>query len=108
MEILEHDEKGVPVAVNGVYARDEAGQARYFDELLEIFDTAGVDAAFVFIFALYNLPHRPDADPTQDLDLASLGVVKVFEDRLGATYPDLPWEPKEAFGAIANRYASQA
>jgi hypothetical protein len=29
--------------------------------------------------------------------LASLGIVKVLENRSGDTYPDLPWEPKAAF-----------
>jgi hypothetical protein len=74
-------------------------------ELLEIFDTEGVDSAFVFLFALYNMPHRPDGDPRDDLDLASLGIVKVLEGRNGTTYPDLPWEPKAAFSAVAEFYA---
>ncbi|WP_435741794.1 hypothetical protein [Nocardioides sp. SYSU DS0663] len=104
MEIVQYDEQGMPVAINGTHARDEVGQARYFDELLEVFETTGVHAAFPYLFALYNLPHRPDGPPTLDLDLASLGVVKVFEDRNGTVYPDMPWEPKEAFGVIARRY----
>lgn len=108
MEVLEYDETGMPVAINGTYARDEAGQARYFDELLEIFETTGVHAAFPYLFALYSLPHRPDGPPALDLDLASLGVVKVFEDRNGTAYPDMPWEPKVAFDAIARRYRSHS
>jgi hypothetical protein len=39
--------------------RDGAGQASYLRELLEVFDTEGVDTAFVFAFALYGYPHRP-------------------------------------------------
>lgn len=62
------------------------------------------DSAFVFLFALYNLPHRPDGDPRDDLDLASLGIVEILEGRHGDTYPDLPWEPKAAFAAIADHY----
>uniref|UniRef100_A0AAU2W106 Abortive infection protein n=1 Tax=Streptomyces sp. NBC_00008 TaxID=2903610 RepID=A0AAU2W106_9ACTN len=105
MEILETDETtGAPLRLNGEYERDEAGQAAYLSELLEIFDTEGVDSAFVFLFALYSLPHRPDGDPRDDLDLASLGIVKVLEDRNGDTYPDLPWEPKAAFAAVADHY----
>lgn len=105
MDILETDGvTGTPLRLTGRYERDEAGQAAYLSELLEIFDSEGVDSAFVFLFALYNLPHRPDGDPRDDLDLASLGVVKVFEDRRGDTYPDLPWEPKAAFAAIAEHY----
>ncbi|OLF19634.1 hypothetical protein [Actinophytocola xanthii] len=103
MEIVEYDKTGRPVRVTGDYVRDEAGQAAYLRELLEIFDAAGVDSAFVYLFALYNYPHRPD-DPRRDLDLASLGVVKVLEDRGGDTYPDMPWEPKAAFTALADYY----
>jgi hypothetical protein len=103
MEIVEHDEAGHPVRLNGDYDRDEAGQAAYLRELLEIFDAEGVDSAFVYLFALYNYPHRP-GDPRHDLDLASLGIVKVLEDRHGDTYPDMPWEPKAAFTALADYY----
>jgi hypothetical protein len=59
----------------------------------------------VFLFALYNFPHRPDGDPRLDLDLASLGLVKVLENRPGTAYPGLNWEPKEAFVAVAEHYA---
>jgi hypothetical protein len=86
------------------YDRDEGGQATYVRELLEIFDVCGVDSCFVFLFALYGFPHRPNGDPRDDLDLASYGIVKVFEDRRGETYPDLPWEPKAAFRAVAEYY----
>ncbi|AGM08869.1 hypothetical protein [Amycolatopsis keratiniphila] len=103
MEIVEHDEIGRPVRLNGEYDRDEAGQAEYLRELLEIFDAEGVDAAFVYLFALSNYPHRPD-DPRRDLDLASLGIVKVLENRDGETYPGMPWEPKAAFAALAEYY----
>jgi hypothetical protein len=104
MDIVEHDpDTGRPVRLTGDYRRDEPGQAAYLRELLEIFDAEGVDAAFVYLFALYSHPHRPD-DPRRDLDLASIGIVKVLEDRNGETYPDLPWEPKAAFAAVAGCY----
>src|SRR5207245_3104614 len=52
MEILEYGtDTGTPVRLNGEYVRDEPGQATYLAELLEIFDTEGVDSAFVFLFA---------------------------------------------------------
>jgi hypothetical protein len=103
MEIVEYDETGRPVGLHGDYVRDEAGQAAYLRELLEIFDAEGVDSAFVYLFALDNFPHRP-GDPRHDLDLASLGIVKVLEDRNGDTYPDMPWEPKAAFTALGEYY----
>ncbi|WP_067126861.1 hypothetical protein [Microtetraspora malaysiensis] len=103
LEIVEYDQNG-PVRLNGEYARDEAGQAAYVRELLEAFQAGGIDSAFVFTFALYDHVHRPDGLPHEDLDLASYGIVKVYEDRLGATYPDMPWEPKAAFTALAEYY----
>ncbi len=106
MEIIEYDDAtGEPVRLDGRYQRDEAGQAAYLSELLEIFDREGVDSTFVHLFALYNLPHRPDGDPVDDLDLASLGIVKVLDGRTGDTYPGLPWEPKAAFAAVAESYS---
>ena len=106
MEILEY-EAGEPVRLTGEYVRDEAGQAAYLRELLAIFDAEGVDSAFVFLFALYNLPHRPDGDPRDDLDLASPGIVKVLEGGPGTTYPDMPWQPKAAFTAVAECYGGK-
>ncbi|MFF5212157.1 hypothetical protein [Streptosporangium sp. NPDC000396] len=103
LEIVEYDKDG-PVRLNGDYARDEPGQAAYVRELLEAFDAGGVDSTFVFTFALYDHVHRPDGNPRDDLDLASYGIVKVYEDRLGATYPDMPWEPKAAFTTLADYY----
>ena len=102
-EIVEWDhETALPLRLKDDYARDEDEQAGYVRELLEIFDAAGVDSVFVFTFALYQLPHR--APPRADLDLGSYGIVKVYEDRFGDTYPDMPWEPKAAFAAVANHY----
>jgi hypothetical protein len=45
--------------------------------------------------------HRPGGDPRADLDLASYGIVKVYEDR---DADDLPWERKAAFAALAEHY----
>jgi hypothetical protein len=105
MEIVEYDqETGAPVRLNGRYVRDEADQAAYLDDVLEIFAAEGVDSAFVFLFSLDGFPHRPDGDPRYDLDLASPGIVKVLEGRHGVTYPDMAWEPKAAFAAVAARY----
>lgn len=104
-EIVEYDAvTGDPIRLNGHYARDEDGQAAYLSELLEIFAGEGVDSAFVFLFALYSHPHRLGGDQRDDLDLASLGIVKVLEGRHGDTYPDMVWEPKVAFAAVAEYY----
>jgi hypothetical protein len=96
----------VAVGLDGDYERDEAGQAAHLVELVELFDAEGVDTAFAYTFANYHLPHR--SGPRADLDLASYGVVTVFEDRFGTTYPELRWEPKAAFAALAARYGRSA
>ncbi|WP_194828302.1 hypothetical protein [Nocardia sp. XZ_19_231] len=103
LEIVEYGPG--PVRLRAAYLRDEAGQATYLRELLELFDDSGIDSAFVFLFALYDMPHRPDGDPRDDLDLASYGIVKVL-DHTGHTYPGLEWEPKLAFTAVADHYRS--
>ncbi|SNY66061.1 hypothetical protein [Paractinoplanes atraurantiacus] len=104
LDIVEYDPDGGPTRLTGDHERDEDGQARYLRETLEVFDTEGVDTAFVFIFALGDHVHRPDGDPRDDLDLASYGIVKAYEDRTGETYPDMPWEPKAAFHTVAALY----
>ena len=100
---------GRPTHLKGEYARDEGEQATYLRELLEIFDSEGVDAAFVYTFARYDLPHRDD--PRLDLDRVSAGVVKVFDGRTPDTrnrrYPDMAWEPKAAFSVVADCYKRQ-
>jgi len=88
--------------LNGIYTRDENEQASYIVELLNLFDAEKVDAVFVNTFVRYDLPHRED--PIEDLDLASGGIVKVYTDRLGGAYPEMPWEPKAAFYALAEYY----
>ena len=94
LPIVEHV-NGRPAGIKEGYVRDEDEQARYLVELLEVFDAEGVDSAFVYMFALNDYTHRPD-DPRRDLDMASPGIVKVYEDG--------SWEPKAAFHALAEHY----
>jgi hypothetical protein len=102
-EIIEWDaDTPTPLRLNGDYTRDEQEQASYLRELLDVFDAEGVDSTFVFTFATYATPHR--SDPRQDLDMASYGIVKVLQNCLGDTYPDMAWEPKAAFTAVADYY----
>ena len=100
-EMIEYDGT-TQVRLNGDYIRDEQEQATYLRELLDIFTAEGVDSAFACTFVCYGWPHR--SDPREDLDMASWGVVKVLEHRFGDTYPDMPWEPKSAFTALADYY----
>lgn len=90
--------------VRVVHKRDEAWQARKLVETLDVLDKAGVEGAFIdeFVFQLktYN------DDPRYDLDTASSSLVKSYEGMRGTTYPDMPWDPKQAFKAVADFYSS--
>jgi hypothetical protein len=83
------------------HTRDEAVQATYLRELVEVYEAERVHGAFVFTFAMPDFPHRPH-DPAHDLDMAGFGVVKVA--------PDAPsrWERKAAFGELARLYGALA
>jgi hypothetical protein len=108
MSIAQVDGHTGGLRLNGVYQRDERGQAEYLADLLDIFGTEGVDSTFVHLFALHNYPHRPDGDPRDDLDLASPGIVAVLEEDHGTAYPDMPWQPKQSFAAVAAHYATDS
>ncbi len=90
----------------GAYVRDELLQARRIVEDLAILDAAGVDGAFVCTFAEQLSTYSPD--PRHDLDMGALSLVKTFTRGHGTTYPDLPWEPKESFHAVARYYADSS
>ncbi len=92
-----------PPRLKGKYVRDEATQARYLLELLRIFDEEKAAGAFAFTFVMQKYPHS--SNPDFDLDMASYGLVKSYADRAGGTYPDMPWDPKLAFRALAEYYA---
>ena len=100
-EIVEWD-GGRAVRLDGDYTRDEAEQSACLREVLDVLNAEGIDSAFVCTFASRHLPHR--ANPRDDLDMASYGVVAVLEDSHGTTYPEMPWEPKLAFTALAEYY----
>ncbi len=91
--------------LNGDYVRDEGLQARELTDVLSILDGVGVDGAFVFTFVSPTLPYNEDA--RYDLDMASYSLVKSYVGRHGTTYPNMPWEPKESFKAVADYYALQ-
>ena len=90
--------------LNGDYVRDEAMQARELTETLTILDAAGVDGAFVaeFVTAAATFSDKP----RYDLDMNAFALVKTYRRRRGTTYPDMSWEPKQSFGAVAAYYAT--
>ena len=94
--VIEWGDDARPVRLRGEFIRDEEEQARYIAELLDVFETEGVDSAFVYTFARYDF--------CGEFDLISKGIVKVQEKGFGRRYPDMPWEPKAAFDGLAERY----
>lgn len=94
-----------PNEIKGDPVRSERTQAAYLVDLLDVFESTGLYAAMAFEFVTPDAPHRPD-NPRYDLDLASYAITKPIR-----THPDDPnspwhWEPKEAYRALAHRYAS--
>jgi len=83
--------------------RDEVLQAKRLIDNLKLLDEAGFSGAFIdqFIF-----PLKPYSEtPKYDLDRTTSSLVKYDENGLhGTTYPDMTWEPKEVFRAVAAFY----
>ena len=95
-----------PKLMSGKHVRDEALQARELVDQLTVLDNAGVYGAFVSGFVEQVKPY--DDDPRYDLDMGSMSLVKYYESGkgYGTTYPDMPWEPKESFRAVAEYYGN--
>ncbi len=87
------------------HVRDDDWQARELVDNLSVLDSAGVDGAFIFQFISQITPYSDN--PKYDLDMASSSLVKYYGNgQHGRTYPDMPWEPKESFRAVADYYAN--
>ena len=95
--------KFIKPKLKGAYIRDEDLQAHEIIDQLTKLDRAGVDGTFAFTFVFPTNPY--DENPLHDLDLASYSLVKSYPGRRGTTYPDLTWDPKESFHAVADYYA---
>jgi hypothetical protein len=94
----------VRARLKGDFERDEAMQARELDETLDELEHAGVAGALLATFATPMA--RTDDDPRYDLDMDSMSLVKSLPgSRHGTAYPDMDWEPKEAFAVVAHHYA---
>lgn len=91
--------------LRGAFERDEALQAREISETLDILEHAGVAGALLSTFATPEA--HIDDDPRYDLDMDSMSLVKSLPDgQHGSTYPDMAWEPKESFAAVARHFAA--
>ena len=86
-----------------IHGRDEALQAHSLTEQLKILDSAGVEGGFIMTFVSPIYPY--DDEPQYDLDRDNFSLVKSFPaGKRGETYPDMPWEPKQAFYSVAEYY----
>lgn len=91
--------------LKGTFQRDEPMQARELAETLDELERAGVAGALLSTFETPGAP--TDDDPRYDVDMDSMSIVKALPGgRHGTVYPDMPWEPKEAFAAVARHFAA--
>lgn len=98
------DHTTTPPQLDGDYERDEQLQAHELIKTLKLLEARGVSGVFVMTFVSPMLTHRED--PRHDLDMASYSLVKSYRNQTGTTYPDMPWEPKQSFHALARHFAT--
>jgi hypothetical protein len=92
--------------LKGSFERDKAMQAREIAEALDVLESSGVAGALLCTFSTPGAVS--DDDPRYDLDMDSMSLVKsVPGERRGTAYPDMPWEPKESFAAVAHHFSSR-
>ena len=83
--------------------RDEHLQAKKLLFQLQLLNESAIHGAFIFCFIFPLNPHNED--PRYDLDRESPSLVKSYSaGRHGVTYPDMTWEPKASFRAVADFY----
>jgi hypothetical protein len=105
LHLLPVTRRFVQPRVKTIHERNEELQARCLSRQLELLDAAEVDGAFVYTFTAPLFPR--DGDPKHDLDTDSYSLVApCSHGRHGTTYPDMAWEPKKAFAAVASYYSS--
>jgi hypothetical protein len=91
--------------VSTIHQRDEAKQARLLIDQLALLEHAGIGGAYIMSFSFPLATY--DDDPRFDLDATALSLVRALpRNQRGTTYPDMAWEPKEAFRAVADYYAT--
>ena len=90
--------------LKGAFQRDEAMQARELTDSLDELERLGVAGALLSTFVTPEA--YTDDDPRCDLDMDSMSLVKSLPGgRHGTVYPDMHWEPKEAFAIVARHFA---
>ncbi len=93
-----------PRLKEGDWQRDEDLQARELTETLAILQAEGADGAFGCEFVAPEETYSDEA--RYDLDMSAMSLVKSYAGAHGIAYPDMTWEPKKSFQAVADFYAS--
>jgi hypothetical protein len=90
--------------LKGTFERDEALQASEIAATLDDLERTGVAGALLSTFATPEA--CTDDDPRYDVDMDSMSLVKALPNgRHGTAYPDMAWEPKQAFAVVASHFA---
>ena len=92
-----------PPEVKEGLIRSERTQAAYLTQLVDVFESLGLYAAQAFEFVSPDSPYS--SDPKYDYDMVGYSIVKTVKDRPGDPASGRHWERKEAFHALARRYA---
>jgi hypothetical protein len=103
-DVVDHDKH--PEEIKGHLVRSERTQAAHVVDMVDVFSSMNLYAAMAFEFVTPDAPHRPD-DPRHDLDMASYSLTKTIKDHPDDPGSDWHWEPKQAFHALAHRYARE-
>ncbi|UKZ79010.1 hypothetical protein TrVFT333_006761 [Trichoderma virens FT-333] len=86
-----------------VPTRSEKEQADYVGTQLELLNSAGVDAAFIYVF---SFPCMPAGEGARDLDMMCFSLVKTFPKTDSRSKDMPPWVPKESFHRVAQVFRS--
>ena len=93
---------GTIIWENGVApVRNEQEQADYIKRQLAVYESQGVEAAFIFVFAHHGLTMAP---PPNDGDAAGFGIVSFLPDDDPRSRGVPNWIPKAAMSSVAESF----
>ncbi|AZM49322.1 abortive phage infection protein [Streptomyces sp. WAC 06738] len=101
------DYEKTPPELTEPLVRSERTQAAYLTDVYDVIESMQLHSAHAFEFLTPGSWHWPD-DPVHDLDTVSYAIVKPVQDTPGDPESPWHWEPKEAYHALASRYARAA
>lgn len=93
-----------PRLKEGDWQRDEDLQARELAQTLAVPQAEGAGGALAGELVAPRATYSDQA--RHDLDMNAMSLVKSDARARGITHPDMTWEPKKPFQAVADFYAS--